>query len=47
MDIIYDLLGTGTDLPLLDWLNKYTFPTEAKYKDIEFARDVFTKAVRR
>jgi guanine deaminase len=25
---------------LLDWLNKYTFPTEQKYKDKEFARGV-------
>jgi guanine deaminase len=25
---------------LLDWLNKYTFPTELKYADKEFARDV-------
>ena len=25
---------------LLDWLNKYTFPTEQKYADKEFARSV-------
>lgn len=25
---------------LLDWLNKYTFPTEQKYSDKEFAREV-------
>ena len=25
---------------LLDWLNKYTFPTELKYSDKEFARSV-------
>ena len=25
---------------LLDWLNKYTFPTEQKYVDKEFARSV-------
>ena len=25
---------------LLDWLNRYTFPTELKYVDKEFARDV-------
>jgi guanine deaminase len=25
---------------LLDWLNKYTFPTEQKYADKEFAREV-------
>ena len=39
--------GTGTDLPLLEWLQKYTFPTEAKFNDDAFATDVFTKAVRR
>ena len=25
---------------LLDWLNKYTFPTELKFADKEFAREV-------
>ena len=25
---------------LLDWLNRYTYPTELKYADKEFARDV-------
>lgn len=35
------------DLPLLQWLEKYTFPCESKFKDVEFARDVYTKAVTR
>ena len=26
---------------LYDWLNKYTFPLEAKYSDIEFAKKVY------
>jgi guanine deaminase len=39
--------GTGTDLPLLKWLEKYTFPTEAKFNDVAFARDVYGKVVRR
>lgn len=39
--------GTGTDLPLLKWLEKYTFPTEAKFCDVAFARDVYGKVVRR
>jgi guanine deaminase len=34
----YAQLGTGTDLPLLDWLNKYTFPTESRFSDVTFAR---------
>jgi len=43
----YPNAGTGTDLPLLEWLTKYTFPLERKYSDITFARDVYTKAVNR
>ena len=37
--------GTGYDLMLLDWLNTYTFPTEARFKQIDFASDVYVKAV--
>ncbi len=37
----YVMLGMGFDLPLIDWLNTYTFPTEAKYKDPVFARRVY------
>ena len=37
--------GTGYDRMLLDWLKTYTFPTEAKFSDVGFARDVYTKAV--
>ena len=37
--------GNGYDVMLLDWLKKYTFPTEAKFKDLGFAKDVYTKAV--
>lgn len=29
----YPMLGTGMDLPLLDWLNAYAFPTEARFAD--------------
>eukprot|EP01027_Heterolobosea_sp_BB2_P023996 GEZU01036096.1.p1 GENE.GEZU01036096.1~~GEZU01036096.1.p1 ORF type:complete len:475 (-),score=161.78 GEZU01036096.1:23-1447(-) len=39
--------GTGMDLPLLEWLNKYTFPKEAKFAQREYAKDAFTKSVRR
>lgn len=28
------------DLPLLQWLETYTFPMEAKFKDSAFARKV-------
>ena len=39
----YPMLGMGMDLPLLDWLNAYTFPTEAKFADPELAREVYRK----
>ncbi len=43
----YAQLGTGTDLPLLEWLAKYTFPTETRFADVAFARRVYSDAVRR
>ncbi|XP_043920322.1 guanine deaminase isoform X2 [Protopterus annectens] len=43
----YSFSGTALDLPLLDWLNKYTFPVEAKFDDLSFAKDVYTKVVKR
>ncbi|XP_050966832.1 guanine deaminase isoform X2 [Labeo rohita] len=43
----YSYTGTALDLPLLEWLNTYTFPVEAKYKDLDFANDVYTKVVKR
>jgi len=43
----YVFTGTGMDLPLLEWLNKYTFPCESRFKDLEFARLAYTKAVSR
>ena len=41
----YSYAGTALDLPLLQWLNTYTFPVEARYKDLEFARKVYTQVV--
>ncbi|XP_051552464.1 guanine deaminase-like [Myxocyprinus asiaticus] len=43
----YSYSGTALDLPLLEWLSTYTFPVEAKYKDLDFANNVYTKVVRR
>uniref|UniRef100_A0A3B1K021 Guanine deaminase n=1 Tax=Astyanax mexicanus TaxID=7994 RepID=A0A3B1K021_ASTMX len=43
----YSYSGTALDLPLLDWLNTYTFPVESGYKDLDFARDVYTKVLKR
>jgi len=37
--------GRGYDKRLLDWLNTYTFPTEAKFEDVKYATQVYTKAV--
>ena len=39
----YPMLGTGMDLTLLDWLNTYTFPAEARFADPGYARDVYRK----
>jgi len=39
----YPMLGTGMDLPLLDWLNTYTFPLEARFADTVYAREVYRK----
>ncbi|KAI4902837.1 hypothetical protein NFI96_011721 [Prochilodus magdalenae] len=43
----YSYSGTALDRPLLDWLNEYTFPVESRYKDLDFAKDVYTKVVKR
>lgn len=42
----YPMLGMGMDLPLLDWLNAYTFKTEAKYKNEAFARESYASLAR-
>jgi guanine deaminase len=34
----YPQLGMALDVPLEVWLGKYTFPLEAQYADLEFAR---------
>ena len=34
----YPMMAVGMDLPLLDWLNTYAFPTEARYADLDYAR---------
>uniref|UniRef100_A0A8C0LP14 Guanine deaminase n=1 Tax=Canis lupus dingo TaxID=286419 RepID=A0A8C0LP14_CANLU len=43
----YSFAGSNVDLPLLDWLTKYTFPTELKFQNIDFAEEVYTRVVRR
>ena len=39
----YPMLGTGMDKPLLDWLNAYAFPTEARFADQDYAREIYRK----
>lgn len=41
----YSYAGTGLDLPLLQWLNTYTFPAESRFKDLDFANRVYTQVV--
>ncbi|WP_423800928.1 guanine deaminase [Neobacillus sp. SAB-20_R2A] len=37
--------GTALDIPLYDWLNTYTFPIEAKFSDLVFAKKVYQDVV--
>jgi len=37
----YPMLGMGMDLPLLEWLDTYTFRTEARFEDTAYARRVY------
>ena len=38
-------LGKALDVPLEDWLNRYTFPLEARYEDVAFAESVYTSLI--
>jgi guanine deaminase len=38
-------LGKALDLPLEEWLQKYTFPLEARYADVNFAAAVYESLV--
>lgn len=37
----YAFRGLGMDLELLDWLQTYTFPEEAKYADEDYSREAY------
>ena len=41
----YPQLGQALDVPLEVWLGKYTFPLEAQYVDLDFARPRYTALV--
>lgn len=42
----YPMLGTGMDVTLLDWLQKYAFPTESRFADTGYARRVYRALAR-
>ena len=37
--------GLAMDLELLPWLNKYTFPEEMKFADVEYERRIYSRFV--
>ncbi|MEG1774444.1 MAG: amidohydrolase family protein, partial [Oscillospiraceae bacterium] len=39
----YPNCGLGGDLELLDWLQAYTYPEEARYADLDYARGAYTQ----
>lgn len=41
----YAQIGTALDRPLEDWLAHYTFPLEARFADLAFARQVYPALV--
>ncbi|XP_034397680.1 guanine deaminase [Cyclopterus lumpus] len=43
----YSYAGTALDMPLLQWLNTYTFPVESHFKDLQFAHKVYSQVVKR
>lgn len=38
--------GIAMDLELLPWLDNYTFPEESKYKDVSYAKRMYSRFVR-
>lgn len=39
----WDQRGLGMDLPLLPWLEQYTFPQEEKFTDLAYAEDAYSR----
>lgn len=37
--------GLGLDKELIPWLETYTFPEEGKYKDVEYAKEIFQRLI--
>ncbi len=42
----FENVGLGMDKELLPWLNTYTFPEEAKFKDIDYAKKVYSNLIK-
>ena len=40
-------MGLGVGLPLLQWLDKYTFPFESRFSDLGFAKEMYEAACAR
>ncbi|KAJ2652791.1 hypothetical protein IWW40_000904 [Coemansia sp. RSA 1250] len=43
----FTYLGLGHDLPLMDWLEKYTFKHESQFQDTDLARSFYKGAIAR
>lgn len=43
----YAYMGTGTDLPLMEWLDEYTFPVEQSFQDLNVAREGYSAVIQR
>ncbi|MBQ9328003.1 MAG: amidohydrolase family protein [Solobacterium sp.] len=42
----YTERGVGMDCLLFDWLNNYTFPQEAKFQDVRYAKTIYAQLIR-
>ncbi len=42
----YSYCGTAMDLELMDWLSRYTYPEEARYADLDYAKSSYQIFVR-
>ncbi|GFR42051.1 hypothetical protein Agub_g2867, partial [Astrephomene gubernaculifera] len=43
----YKFTGTGTDVPLMEWLKKYTFKAEGSYRDLDAAHHRYSLLLKR
>ncbi|MEW5318752.1 MAG: hypothetical protein WDW38_009947 [Sanguina aurantia] len=43
----YKFTGTGTDMPLMEWLKQYTFPAEESCKDLDSAQYRYDLLIKR